>query len=465
MNEVMSKSLAVRSNEKINFDIYKEVVQRLGATLTETLSKNDSDIFVKYVGGRVKSEDSLKKKMASDGLEYTKENLEKNIFDVAGLRVVCLYKDDIEKIVDKIENSGIKIIKKKDYLRYPKSSGYSGFHLIVEVPIQGKRINAEIQIRTLGMDLWSSLEHMVVYKQISNLEKFLSEDFEFFLHHENGLENNSLYNSYEYLNNPIKLFDYLAVAINTADEKLSELNKKHRNRSNVENNLLNLDMSMYNEAMNILSDIMNKEISFVKDGRKLVEHKVGRVKEEKNVFSKLARNNIGSINDVDIYVEMAEMSDIVGYRLVCPFLCDIDLVVDKLKSYANNHPNVIEIPDDKIQDFVTNPKENGYSSYHVNARVNVNAKDSTKEAKWVKTEIQVRTLAMDLWASYQRKLGFHKDISEYKDILSSLAVLFRNIDETFEPFGRIIRGISNNSLIEIGDNLPYVSNKVKVKKK
>jgi ppGpp synthetase/RelA/SpoT-type nucleotidyltranferase len=468
MHENDYKFLAVNNdNKEIDFDIYKEVVQRLGDNLTNILN-NDDDIFIKYVGGRVKSENSLRKKINTDGLEYNRKNIEENIFDIAGLRVVCLYKDDIERIVEKIVDSGIRIVKYKDYLTVPKASGYSGFHLIVEVPIEGRIYNAEIQIRTLGMDLLACLDHGIRYKKIPNLEHFLADDFDFFSHCENGIEHND-YNTYEYLRSSTALFSLLANAIDEADEKLSELNELNRNNNmehDIDNSYYGLDMSKYNEAMVILNEIINKEISFMVGDRKLVEHKVGRIKNEKNVFSKFARNNFDSIDEDNIYAEMSKMSDIVGYRLVCQFLCDIDLIASKLKKYASENPNVIRIPDDKIQDFVNNPKENGYSSYHINAFVNINYKDSDKEPEWVRTEIQIRTLAMDFWASYQRKLGFHKDCDEYQELLSSFAMLCHNIDESFEPFGRVIRGISDNSVnsvIKLGNNLPYFP-KMKVKK-
>lgn len=467
MNKVAFKPLSVKNNDEINFDIYKEVVQQLRDKLTNIF--NNSNIFVKYVEGRVKSEDSLKKKMLNDGLEFNKKNLEKNIFDVAGLRIVCLYKDDIKKIIDDILGSGIKKINSKDYLTTPKESGYSGFHLIVEVPINGQKISAEIQIRTLGMDLFAILDHMLNYKMDINLMKFLKQDLDFFSHYENGLENSCKYNLYEYLRSSKGLFDCLAMSLAVADRRLSELNRNLNKNCNSNNSgknyFFNLDMSKYNDAMNILNNIMNNEISFVIDDRKIVEHKVGRVKEEKNILSKIDRNYSGCIDNVDIYEEMSKMSDIVGYRLVCPFLCDIGLTFDKLKTYARENPNLIRIPKDKIQDYVGKPKENGYSSYHINALVNINAYDDTKASEWVSAEIQVRTLAMDLWASYQRKLAYHRDVIECQDLLFSFAILCRNIDEAFEPFGKVIRGIPNNSLIEVSDNLPYFTSKMRIKKK
>ena len=124
---------------------------------------------VEHIKCRIKSYDSIVKKLEKKGLELTNENVVNYINDVVGVRVVCSFIPDVFEIVKVIENSkNIKILSKKDYINNPKDSGYSSFHLIVNVPVNLstgiKYVKAEIQIRTIAMDFWASLDHKISYK-------------------------------------------------------------------------------------------------------------------------------------------------------------------------------------------------------------------------------------------------------------------------------------------------------------
>lgn len=124
---------------------------------------------IEHIKTRIKSADSIIKKLHNDGYEFTIENVEKYINDVVGVRIICTFEYDIKDIVDIIRKSKlIKVIKEKDYIKNPKEIGYRSYHLIVEVPVEMinevVNVRAEIQIRTLAMDLWASLEHKLCYK-------------------------------------------------------------------------------------------------------------------------------------------------------------------------------------------------------------------------------------------------------------------------------------------------------------
>lgn len=98
------------------------------------------------------------------------EAIEKNIWDVAGLRVICSFPEDVYLVEQCIlKQDDIRLIQRKDYIKYPKPSGYRSLHLIVEIPIflqkEKKWVRAEIQIRTLAMDFWANLEHKLRYKK------------------------------------------------------------------------------------------------------------------------------------------------------------------------------------------------------------------------------------------------------------------------------------------------------------
>ena len=124
---------------------------------------------VEHVKSRIKTLESIEKKLIKKGFEVTKESMEKNIHDIIGVRIVCSFLSDVTDIVTMIQNSReIRIIDKKDYIANPKDSGYSSYHLIVLIPIYlasgVKYMEAEIQIRTVAMDFWASLDHKMRYK-------------------------------------------------------------------------------------------------------------------------------------------------------------------------------------------------------------------------------------------------------------------------------------------------------------
>ena len=119
--------------------------------------------------------------MKKKGLELTHENLVKTINDIAGIRIICSFIPDIYKIVEMIENmQDITILKKKDYVTTPKESGYSSYHLIVSVPVSLSmgtiNVKVEIQIRTMAMDFWASLEHKIRYKYDKQIPKGIRKE-------------------------------------------------------------------------------------------------------------------------------------------------------------------------------------------------------------------------------------------------------------------------------------------------
>ena len=124
---------------------------------------------VEHVKSRIKSYDSIVNKLKSRDYDVTVENIENHIHDVVGLRIVCSFLSDVYAIVKLLEDSDqITVHTKKDYISNPKDSGYSSYHLLVYVPVyllEGvEMVEAEIQIRTVAMDFWASLDHKIRYK-------------------------------------------------------------------------------------------------------------------------------------------------------------------------------------------------------------------------------------------------------------------------------------------------------------
>ena len=164
--------------------IYEMAIEEL-KTKTKNIQK-EYQVFYEYelidhINTRIKKPDSIINKMKKKGYELTYKEMIEKINDIAGVRIICQLKDDIFKIRELIEKiPGVVIDKEKDYVTYPKESGYSSYHMIVKVPVvlsnQLIYVKVEIQIRTLAMDFWASLEHKMKYKTDKEITKKNSKD-------------------------------------------------------------------------------------------------------------------------------------------------------------------------------------------------------------------------------------------------------------------------------------------------
>jgi len=119
---------------------------------------------------RLKRLASVMEKLERNNIPFSLENIENNINDVAGLRVICSYVDDIYSIAAALKKlGGIELVAEKDYIANPKPNGYRSLHLIINVPVfftnQMKKMKVEVQIRTIAMDFWATLEHQLKYRQ------------------------------------------------------------------------------------------------------------------------------------------------------------------------------------------------------------------------------------------------------------------------------------------------------------
>jgi GTP pyrophosphokinase len=136
---------------------------------------------IEHVTSRIKSPQSIAKKLRHNNKELTLENIVKYVNDVAGIRIICSFTSDIFRIADLIKNqSDVKVLKIKDYITYPKENGYSSYHMIISVPIYlTKKVvetKVEIQIRTIAMDFWASLEHKIYYKFEGNAPERIQKE-------------------------------------------------------------------------------------------------------------------------------------------------------------------------------------------------------------------------------------------------------------------------------------------------
>lgn len=125
---------------------------------------------IEGIKSRIKSMESLAKKVRGKGLPLNVEAIEENINDIAGIRVICSFPEDIYMLADcLLEQDDITLIERKDYIKNPKDGGYRSLHLIVSVPIflknEKRNMKVEVQLRTIAMDFWASLEHKLRYKK------------------------------------------------------------------------------------------------------------------------------------------------------------------------------------------------------------------------------------------------------------------------------------------------------------
>ena len=136
---------------------------------------------IEHVASRLKSPESISKKLKHKGMKVTIENVLKCINDVAGIRIICSFTSDIYRIADLIsKQSDVEVLKIKDYICNPKPNGYMSYHMIVTVPIflSNRVVNTkvEIQIRTIAMDFWASLEHKMYYKFEGNAPEHIRRE-------------------------------------------------------------------------------------------------------------------------------------------------------------------------------------------------------------------------------------------------------------------------------------------------
>lgn len=172
-------------------DSWKEVILIYNSALKEIGTKLEilNDEFqhvhqynpIEHIKSRIKTSESIVKKLKRHGYESTIENMIQYVNDIAGIRIICSFTSDIYRIADMLRNqSDIKVFSVKDYIKNPKPSGYKSYHMLITVPIflSDRIVDAkvEIQIRTVAMDFWASLEHKIHYKFEGNAPAHIKEE-------------------------------------------------------------------------------------------------------------------------------------------------------------------------------------------------------------------------------------------------------------------------------------------------
>ncbi|MBO4988252.1 MAG: GTP pyrophosphokinase family protein [Lachnospiraceae bacterium] len=164
--------------------VYTAALKEIGTKL-EILNDEFKHVHrynpIEHIKSRIKTSESIVKKLKRHGYESTIENMVRYVNDIAGVRVICSFTSDIYRIADMISNQNdIQILSVKDYIKNPKESGYKSYHMLVSVPIylSDRKVDTkvEIQIRTVAMDFWASLEHKIRYKFEADAPQHITDE-------------------------------------------------------------------------------------------------------------------------------------------------------------------------------------------------------------------------------------------------------------------------------------------------
>lgn len=136
---------------------------------------------IEHVKSRIKTPDSILQKLNRKGFEMSLTSIKSNLYDIAGIRIICSFVSDIYRLSEMLQNQkDIKVIDCKDYIKNPKPNGYQSLHLILQVPVfmsdRVEDVCVEVQIRTIGMDFWASLEHKIYYKYDKKVPEKMLDD-------------------------------------------------------------------------------------------------------------------------------------------------------------------------------------------------------------------------------------------------------------------------------------------------
>ena len=164
--------------------LYDSALKKVG-TKIEILNNEFANRYdynpIEHIKSRLKSAESIVMKLKKDGYEVTIENMMECLSDIAGIRIICSFTSDIYQIADMIAAQGdVTVLHVKDYIKNPKPNGYKSYHMVVTVPVYltdgPVETKVEIQIRTIAMDFWASLEHKIYYKFEGNAPQHIKTE-------------------------------------------------------------------------------------------------------------------------------------------------------------------------------------------------------------------------------------------------------------------------------------------------
>ena len=206
MQEIKKSSKKEMENQLLKYKCALITLETHLDILIKDFELNNNYMPVEHVKSRIKSVDSALNKLIKRNYNISVENIKDHVHDMVGIRIVCSFLDDVYKIVNLIKNSDfITVHEEKDYIKNPKDTGYSSYHLLVNVPVYlsngVEEVEAEIQIRTMAMDFWASLDHKIQYKFEERIPKNIMEEM-----HNCSIDINDLDQKMLHLNESVQKF-------------------------------------------------------------------------------------------------------------------------------------------------------------------------------------------------------------------------------------------------------------------
>lgn len=365
---LLTELLRYRYERDNNTKALKKLKEKL-----EIIKSEVSATAVAYQSERIKEENSFLNKI-NNKLDKNEELSYDMLHDIVGARLVCLNLTDAEKILDKIVNSKeFKVIEKKDYVIKPKESGYMGYHVIVEVPVETpygiQNIKTEIQIRTILMDIFAREEHKLSYKGKATTEdkielRKLSDKLFFY---DKAID--QLFKL-----DPAKTEEATKEELELCSNEFDKVSYFYKNIYDLFDNSIKSFIDNYDNKDDILHITSRlKPISSI--NRKLKERKL-----------KCTAKNI-----------LSNIRDVVGFKIVC---IDTKVAKEFINSFIETVEKMDKVSIVNISDRLDQPKESGYRGYKLNISYMMPTINGDQP---ITIEILVRTMVMDAWALHDDK--------------------------------------------------------------
>lgn len=403
--------------------VYKSAIDVLSSQVKlvvnsfSAMKENDGSKSIQKLSRRIKSYDSILGKLKKKGVNFTIDEIDSNIHDVIGLRIVCLTMSDVKNLVELLcktfeSTPDIKIIETKDYINDPKPSGYRAYHIQLKFKVfyggEEYNLNAEIQVKTTIMDAWAELEHRLRYKysSLSNLPDDLKADFEL------------LKQQFDLLAHSGEITDNMIGRFITEIEKMKCAKKVKPSTVEIPKQLQSdweERLPIYQKADDVLFSTLrliyesNKEL-MNEDGYSWVQKFNHRIKSIDSVVQKL--NKKGLDNNID-NIE-SSIHDLLGFRIVCLTQNDLYTCLSFIEHGLARNSN-IKITG--LKDSIQKPKSSGYRGVHIQLVYKVNYLGVEYE---IPAEIQLRTVLMDSWAELEQKFKYKEEFSSKLELTEEL---------------------------------------------
>ena len=365
---LLTELLRYRYERENNTKALKKLKEKL-----EIIKSEVSATAVAYQSERIKEENSFLNKI-NNKLDKNEELSYDMLHDIVGARLVCLNLTDAEEILNKIVNSKeFRVIEKKDYVIKPKESGYMGYHVIVEVPVETpygiQNIKTEIQIRTILMDIFAREEHKLSYKGKATTEdkielRKLSDKLFFY---DKAID--QLFKL-----DPAKTEEATKEELELCSNEFDKVSYFYKNIYDLFDNSIKSFIDNYDNKDDILHITSRlKPISSI--NRKLKERKL-----------KCTAKNI-----------LSNIRDVVGFKIVC---IDTKVAKEFINSFIETVEKMDKVSIVNISDRLDQPKESGYRGYKLNISYMMPTINGDQP---ITIEIIVRTMVMDAWALHDDK--------------------------------------------------------------